>query len=139
MNKRSGTMYEFRFFSRILDQGYDLFIPAGDDLPVDCVVQNGAGKLFRVQIKGTGRAETKKRKDPRYKVLAGTGSGSKMSIDCTKVDILCAYVEPVDTWYIIPCLELNNTLSVWFYPHSGNSNAYTEQFRENWDLFKKWS
>ena len=69
MNKRHGTMYEFRFFSRILDQGYDLFIPAGDDLPVDCVVQNGAGKLFKVQIKGTGRAETKKRKDPRYKVL----------------------------------------------------------------------
>ena len=139
MNKRHGTMYEFRFFSRILDQGYDLFIPAGDDLPVDCVVQNGAGKLFKVQIKGTGRAETKKRKDPRYKVLAGTGSGSKSSIDCTKVDVLCAYVCPVDAWYIIPCVELNNSLSVWFYPHSGKTSAHTEKFRENWDLFKKWS
>ena len=136
MNKKRGTVYEYRFFASILDRGYELFIPAGDDLPVDCIVQNGAGKLFRVQIKGTGRAETKRRQEPRYKVLAGTGSGSKMSIDCTKVDILCAYVEPVDTWYIIPCLELNNALSVWFYPHSGNSNARTEQFRENWDYFK---
>jgi hypothetical protein len=136
MNKKRGVFYEYRFFSNILDRGYELFIPAGEDLPVDCVVQNRAGKLFRVQIKGTSSPETKSRKEPRYKVLAGTGRKSKVSIDCTKVDILCAYVEPVDAWYIIPCMELNNTLSVWFYPHSGQSTAHTEQFRENWDLFK---
>jgi hypothetical protein len=136
MNKKRGIFYEYRFFSNILDRGYELFIPAGDDLPVDCVIQNRAGKLFRVQIKGTSSPETKGRKEPRYKVLAGTGRNSKVSIDCTKVDILCAYVEPVDAWYIIPCMELNNTLSVWFYPHSGESTAHTEQFRENWDLFK---
>lgn len=136
MNKKRGVFYEYRFFSNILDRGYELFIPAGEDLPVDCVVQNRAGKLFRVQIKGTSSPETKSRKEPRYKVLAGTGRKSKVSIDCTKVDILCAYVEPVDAWYIIPCMELNNSLSVWFYPHSGESTAHTEQFRENWDLFK---
>jgi hypothetical protein len=55
VNKRKGTAYEYRFFSNILDRGYELFIPAGEDIPVDCVVQNGAGKLFKVQIKGTKR------------------------------------------------------------------------------------
>ena len=136
VNKRKGTAYEYRFFSNILDRGYELFIPAGDDLPVDCVVQNGAGKLFKVQIKGTASPETSNRAKPRYKVIAGTGKKSKVSIDCTKVDILAAYVDPVDAWYIIPCLELNGKLSTRFYPHSESSTARLEKFRENWGLFK---
>ena len=136
MNKQKGTAYEYRFFSNILDRGYELFIPAGDNLPIDCVVQNGAGKLFKVQIKGTASPESQNRKAPRYKILAGTGNRSKVSIDCTKVDILAAYVDPMDAWYIIPCLELNSKLSIWFYPHSLDSKARTEQFRENWSQFK---
>lgn len=55
MNKRKGTAHEYRFFSNILDRGYELFIPADEDIPVDCVVQNGEGKLFKVQFKGTKR------------------------------------------------------------------------------------
>jgi hypothetical protein len=137
VNKQKGTAYEYRFFSNILDRGYQLFIPAGDALPVDCVVQNGAGKFFKVQIKGTACPETSNRVMPRYKVLAGSGKKSKkMSIDCAKVDILAAYVDPVDAWYIIPCLELNGKLSTWFYPHSERSTARFEKFRENWGLFK---
>ena len=138
-NKAGGTVYEYKFFSKILELGYDLFTPAGDNLPIDCIVQNGAGKLYKVQVKGTasenreGGHRTGKK---RYKVLAATGQSSKMSIDCTKVDILAAYVEPVDTWYIIPCLEIS-AKSVWFYPHIENSKAMTERYKEQWDLFKK--
>ena len=138
-NKALGTVYEYKFFSKILELGYDLFTPAGDNLPIDCIVQNGAGKLYKVQVKGTasenreGGHRTGKK---RYKVLAATGQSSKMSIDCTKVDILAAYVEPVDTWYIIPCLEIS-AKSVWFYPHIENSKAMTERYKEQWDLFKK--
>jgi hypothetical protein len=137
-NKTAGTVYEYKFFSRILEKGYDLFIPAGDNLPIDCIVQNGAGKLYKVQIKGTAseNREGGRTGRKRYKVLAATGQSSKMSIDCTKVDILAAYVEPVNTWYIIPCLEIG-AKSVWFYPHIENSRSMTERFKEEWDLFKK--
>ena len=116
-NKTAGTVYEFKFFSKILEKGYDLFLPAGDNLPIDCIVQNGAGKLYKVQVKGTAseNREGGRTGKKRYKVLAATGQSSKTSIDCTKVDILAAYVEPVDTWYIIPCLEIG-AKSVWFYP-----------------------
>lgn len=131
-------MYEYKFFSKILEKGYDLFIPAGDNLPIDCIVQNGAGKLYKVQIKGTAseNREGGRTGKKRYKVLAATGQSSKTSIDCTKVDILAAYVEPVNTWYIIPCLEIG-AKSVWFYPHIENSRSMTERFKEEWDLFKK--
>lgn len=138
-NKALGTVYEYKFFSKILELGYDLFTPAGDNLPIDCIVQNGAGKLYKVQVKGTSsenREGGRNVKSKRYKVLAATGQSSKMSIDCTKVDILAAYVEPVDTWYIIPCLEIS-AKSVWFYPHIENSKAMTERYKEQWDLFKK--
>jgi len=137
-NKTAGTVYEFKFFSKILELGYDLFMPAGDNLPLDCIVQNGAGKLYKVQIKGTAseNREGGRTGKKRYKVLAATGQSSKMSIDCTKVDILAAYVEPVDTWYIIPCLEIR-AKSVWFYPHIENSKSMTERYKEQWDLFKK--
>jgi hypothetical protein len=137
-NKTAGTVYEYKFFSKILEKGYDLFIPAGDNLPIDCIVQNGAGKLYKVQIKGTAseNREGGRTGKKRYKVLAATGQSSKTSIDCTKVDILAAYVEPVNTWYIIPCLEIG-AKSVWFYPHIENSRSMTERFKEEWDLFKK--
>lgn len=138
-NKTAGTVYEYKFFSKILGLGYDLFIPAGDNLPIDCIIQNGAGKLYKVQIKGTAsenREGNRNANSKRYKVLAATGQSSKMSIDCTKVDILAAYVEPVDTWYIIPCLEIG-AKSVWFYPHIENSKSMTERYKEQWDLFKK--
>jgi hypothetical protein len=137
-NKTAGTMYEYKFFSKILEKGYDLFIPAGDNLPIDCIVQNGAGNLYKVQIKGTAseNREGGRTGKKRYKVLAATGQSSKTSIDCTKVDILAAYVEPVNTWYIIPCLEIG-AKSVWFYPHIENSRSMTERFKEEWDLFKK--
>jgi hypothetical protein len=138
-NKTAGTVYEYKFFAKILEMGYDLFIPAGDNLPIDCIIQNGAGKLYKVQIKGTAcesRECNRNANSKRYKVLAATGQSSKMSIDCTKVDILAAYVEPVDTWYIIPCLEIG-AKSVWFYPHIENSKSMTERYKEQWDLFKK--
>ena len=139
-NKSRGTVYEYKFFTRALDLGYDVFIPAGDNLPIDCIVQNGAGKLYKVQIKGTAsenRESGRNARSRRYKVLAATGQSSKMSIDCTKVDILAAYVEPVDKWYIIPCLELSGTKSVWFYPHHEDSKSKSAQYLECWDLFKR--
>jgi hypothetical protein len=137
-NKSAGTVYEYKFFSKILEKGYDLFIPAGDNLPIDCLVQNGAGKLYKVQVKGTASEyrEGGRTGKQRYKVLAATGQKSKTSIDCTKVDILAAYVEPVNIWYIIPCLEIS-AKSVWFYPHIENSRSMTERYKEQWDLFKK--
>lgn len=138
-NKTAGTVYEYKFFSKILELGYDLFTPAGDNLPIDCIVQNGAGKLYKVQIKGTAsenREGGRNARSKRYKILAATGQSSKESIDCTKVDILAAYVQPVDTWYIIPCLEIS-AKSVWFYPHIENSKSMSERYKEQWDLFKK--
>lgn len=138
-NKKAGTVYEYKFFAKMLEYGYNVYTPLGDHLPCDCIVENSAGRKYSVQIKGTASANREGGRNvnsKRFKVIAGTGQHSKSHIDCTKIDILVAYVQPVDSWYIIPCVELDGVKSVWFYPFQENSKARSERFKEKWDLFK---
>ena len=106
--KRKGSLYEQTFFTEALARNLEVFTPLGDYLPQDCLVMNQAGKVFKVQIKGTKDKVIDKSNGGlgRYMITTGSGTSKKKSIDCTKVDILAAYVEAIPTWYIIPCLEV---------------------------------
>jgi hypothetical protein len=138
-NKRKGTAWEFAFYARALKEGLDVFLPCGDHLPQDCIVVNGAGKVFKVQIKGTSSRAVSSHpnsKIERYKVIAAGGSNSKTPIDCTKVDVVACYILPLDLWYLIPCLALNNAVSAWFTPNYEKTKSKFEPFKEGWDYFK---
>lgn len=130
-NKRDGTTYEYQFIARALKHNLDVFMPIGEHLPQDCIVMNGAGKLFKTQVKGTGAKGYYK-----YKVMASTGHTPKLPIDCHKVDVLVAYIEPYDVFYIVPCLALEGSLAPGFYPHNEKSTGRYEQYKEGWDFFK---
>ena len=136
--KRRGSLYEQTFFTEALARNLEVFTPLGDYLPQDCLVMNQAGKIFKVQIKGTkDKVFDKSNKGQgRYMVTTASGTAKKMTIDCTKVDILAAYVEAIPTWYIIPCLEINQALRISLYAHNPSSKAKHEKYREAWDLFK---
>ena len=99
---------------------------------------NQAGKVYKVQIKGTeDKVQDKSRGGlGRYMITTATGRKIKESLDCTKVDILAAYVEAIPTWYIIPCLEVNQSVRISLYAHNPLSKAKHEKYREAWDLFK---
>lgn len=136
--KRRGSLYEQTFFTEALARNLEVFTPLGDYLPQDCLVMNQAGKIFKVQIKGTRDKVIDKANKGlgRYMVTTASGTSKKMTIDCTKVDILAAYVEAIPTWYIIPCLEINQALRISLYAHNPSSKAKHEKYREAWDLFK---
>jgi len=136
--KRRGSLYEQTFFTEALARNLEVFTPLGDYLPQDCLVMNQAGKIFKVQIKGTkDKVFDKANKGQgRYMVTTASGASKKMTIDCTKVDILAAYVEAIPTWYIIPCLEINQAIRISLYAHNPKSKAKHEKYREAWDLFK---
>ena len=53
-----------------------------------------------------------------------------------KIDVLAAYIEDITSWYIIPCLEVNQALRISLYGHNPNSKAKHEKYKEAWDLFK---
>jgi hypothetical protein len=136
--KRRGNLYEQIFFTEALARNLEVFTPLGDYLPQDCLVMNQAGKVFKVQIKGTKDKVFDKANGGlgRYMISTATGSHKKRTLDCTKIDVLAAYVEAIPTWYIIPCLEINQCVRISLYAHNPQSKAKHEKFREMWDYFK---
>jgi len=135
--KRTGSLYEQQFFLEALKNDLEVFTPIGDYLPQDCIVMNRAGRVFKVQVKGTAcLIKTSLKGLGRYMITASSGNENKKSIDCQKVDILAAYVHPVDTWYLIPSLHLDNAVRISLYPHNSDSKAKHEKFINNWEVFK---
>lgn len=114
-----------------------MFVPLGDYLPQDCLLMNPAGKVFKVQIKGTeGKSKEDRTGLGRYMVTTSRGSGDKETIDCTKVDVLVAYVDELNTFYNIPCMELDGAKRISVYPHNPESKAKHEKYKDNWKVFK---
>lgn len=136
--KRQGNLYEQIFFSEALSRNLEVFVPLGDYLPQDCIVMNAAGKIFKVQIKGTEEKVADKSRGGmgRYMITTATGCKSKESIDPSKVDVIACYVGNLSTWYLIPSLALDSALRISLYPHNTESKAKHEKYKESWDFFK---
>ena len=137
--KRQGNLYEQKFFAEALSRDLEVFTPLGDYLPQDCLVMNRAGKIYKIQIKGTGDKVADKSRTGlgRYMITTATGRLGKDSIDPSKVDVIACYVAPIPTWYLIPSLNIDNAVRISLYPHNPDSKAKHEKYREGWDIFKK--
>ena len=130
--KALGTLFEQRFVLKCLEHGLHPFSPIEEGLPQDMLVMNQSNEVLKVQIKGT-KTPIKKWQTDRYRITAGTGNNTKKAIDCDRIDIVVAHVDP-DIWYIIPCPELKS-VAVWLYPYDDKSSGQYEPFRDRWDLF----
>ena len=130
--KRRGSQYEAAFATQALKRGLDILEPYGDYMPYDVMVQNGDGRILRVKVKGTGNQIKNK---PGYKVIAATGNSTKTPINPDEVDVLAAYVEPEDTWYVIPVVKLKGNVSVYLNPNTKRKGMY-EVWKEAWNVFQ---
>ena len=130
--KRRGSQYEAAFVTQALKRGLDILEPYGDYMPYDVVVQNTEGRFIRVQVKGTNSRIKGK---PGYKILAAGGNLKKVALSPEKVDVLAAYVEPEDTWYLIPVVKLNGNMSVYLNPNT-KLNGRFEVWKDAWNVFQ---
>tara|TARA_R110002096_G_scaffold225421_1_gene414642 strand:- start:256 stop:690 length:435 start_codon:yes stop_codon:yes gene_type:complete len=130
--KRRGSQYEAAFVTQALKRGLDILEPYGDYMPYDIMVQNADGRIQRVQVKGTSSQIKNK---PGYKVIAASGNATKTPINPDEVDVLAAYVEPEDVWYLIPVVKLTGNVSVYLNPHSKVNGRY-EVWKEAWNVFQ---
>ena len=130
--KRRGSQYEAAFVTQALKRGLDILEPYGDYMPYDIMVQNADGRIQRVQVKGTSSQIKNK---PGYKVIAASGNATKTPINPEEVDVLAAYVEPEDVWYLIPVVKLTGNVSVYLNPHSKVNGRY-EVWKEAWNVFQ---
>ena len=104
----------------------------GDYMPYDVVVHNTDGRFIRVQVKGTNSQIDKR---PGYKIFAACGNVNKVVLSPEQVDVLAAYVEPEDMWYLIPVVKLKGNISVYLNPNTKVNGRY-EVWKEAWNVFQ---
>ena len=129
--KRRGSQYEAAFVTQALKRGLDILEPVGDYMIYDLMVSNSAGRIQRVQVKGTSSQIKSK---PGYKVIAASGNLKKVPLNPDDVDVLAVYVEPCDVWYLIPVRKLDGGVSVYLNPAT-KVNAKYEVWKEAWNVF----
>jgi hypothetical protein len=130
--KRRGSQYEAAFVTQALKRGLDILEPYGDYMPYDVMVQNADGRIQRIQVKGTNSPIKGK---PGYKILAAGGNLKKVALSPAEVDVLAAYVEPEDTWYLVPVVKLNGNMSVYLNPNT-KLNGRFEVWKDAWNVFQ---
>lgn len=133
MSKKQGELVELKFYQEAYERGYIVSKPFGDNTKYDFIVDSGK-KLSRVQVKSVGVRDTAIRAN-RYRVLASHGKNNKQPYTKDQIDVLVAYVIPLNSWYIIPVEELKS-ISLSLFPHRPTTNkGMYEIFKGRWGLF----
>ena len=112
--KRAGEISQAAFLLKAEMMGFHLALPWGDSERYDFVVWSPDGRrIFRVQVKGTGRLH---RRGYEVQPVHTTRKGGKKRYTKKDIDIIAAHVQPLDTWYLIPIEKVGRAKSLRLYP-----------------------
>src|SRR5579859_7112877 len=93
--KQRGEMAEAAFLARAASLGLLVSKPWGESSRYDLIVDNGK-RLLRVQVKSAHRA------GPYGGYTIQAHGNTRKVYDASEIDLLAAYVVPVDAWYLVP-------------------------------------
>ena len=124
-SKKLGELAESLFLSKAVGLGFAVAKPWGDSEPYDFILDSGR-RLWRVQVKARFSALTDR---GRYVIHAHGGSYRCYTAD--EVDVLVAYVVPVNAWYVFPIAALRGIVQIHLSSHAGSRSKY-ETYREAW-------
>ena len=130
--KRRGELAELAFLRKAIGMGFLVSKPWGDSDRYDFIV-DGGGKMWRVQVRSTEHPF-----GPRgYAVHASVMVGREC-VGLTKedIDVIVAYLVPLDLWYVVPVEAFVPRKNLWFYPMGSKKGAMFEKFREAWWILK---
>lgn len=123
--KERGEIVEAAFLAVAAALGLRVAKPWGDSARYDFIVDNGT-KLLRVQVKSAFGAN-------EYGGYAIKAQGfSKAVYTSMEIDLLVAYLAPIDVWYVIPVEEFRERKAVKLYPKTKKRISRFEKFREAW-------
>ncbi len=128
-HKLQGEWAEVCFLARAVGMGMMVSKPYGDSGRYDFIVDSG-GRLSRVQVKSVSTSHRQ-----GYRIATSHGNHAKRGYRASEIDLLAAYIIPMDTWYIIPVYEFESIVSVWVWPGQGGRGRF-EKYREAWRLLK---
>ena len=125
--KALGELGELAFSYKAASLGFGVSKPLGDNEPFDFIL-NAGHRLWRVQVKATYHMRRTyffrtTRADVGYKCRRYTADD---------VDVLAAWVMPLDVWYIIPVQAFAGRTGVAVYPHRKDGTGQFEAFQDAW-------
>ncbi len=125
-------MAEAAFLHKAVSLGFKVTKPWGDSERYDFVLDAGE-RLWRVQIKCTAAVYER-----GFRIQAPHGIYGKSGVAYTAedVDVLAAYIVPLDMWYVVPLDALGRSTSLQLYPDGACQHARFEKYREAWDFFR---
>lgn len=134
MTAQKGVAFENLFAFEATRRGLVVARPDGHHLPFDFIVSNSVGRMFRVQVKGTG---TKQTSGFTFTTRRGSNRSKRVNYK-NEIDVLVGIVETDGDriFYIIPSSHLGNQSCIRVFP-SPNSRAKFEKFRHAWTIFNK--
>jgi hypothetical protein len=128
--KRTGELSEAAFLLKAETLGFHLAKPWGDSERYDFILDTGA-RRWRVQIKCTEVLRARGYDvQPIYSIY---GKG-KVVYTADDIDLLAAYILPLNVWYVLPIEAFTPNKSLRFYPDIPCKRARWEQYREAWHL-----
>ena len=127
--KLQGEAAESVFLFRAVSLGLTVCKPWGDSAKYDFIVDNGR-RLFRTQVKAVALPDGNS-----YRITSGSGNRRKVPYSPAQIDLLAAYVEPFDTWYLIPVEAFTPATTIRLCPHRPSRRKF-ERFREAWALLQ---
>lgn len=110
--------------------GFGLAVPWGDSEKCDFIVWAGrGGRLFRVQVKATGRLHC-----GGYDVqpVYSTRGQGKKRYTAEDIDVLVAHIQGKDIWYLLPIEAFAGVKSLRFFPGMKGRDPRWERYREAW-------
>ena len=123
--KQRGEMAEAAFLAKAAGLGFRVSKPWGESSRYDLIVDNGQ-KLLRVQVKSAHRAG-------EYGGYTFHAHGNTACVyRSSEIDLLAAYVVPVEAWYLFPVEEFRKYKSMKLFPSSRRRRSKFEKFREAW-------
>ena len=121
--KQRGEMAEAAFLAKTTNLRFRVSKPWGESSRYDLIVDNGR-KLLRVHVKSAHRAG--EYGGYTFHAHGNTTRGYKAS----EIDLLVAYIVPVDAWYVFPVEEFRKYKSMKLFPASRRRGSKFEKFRE---------
>ena len=129
--KRTGELAEAAFLHKAVGLGLKVTKPWGDSERYDFVVDAGE-RLWRVQIKCTAAVRAGGYHIQPIHFVYGK---KKVTYTAEDIDVLAAYIIPLDVWYVVPIEAIGAGTSLRLYPEGGCKAAPFEGYREGWGLF----
>jgi hypothetical protein len=100
--KRKGDIGVVQVLSSLLTQGFLVSVPWGDATAYDLVVDSGLGKLWRVQVKSTGRRHEGALVIKTASITTKNGKSYRRTYGNDPVDFIIAYDTLDQACYVLP-------------------------------------